>query len=609
MHSDQSPGPQSPRLYSLLLKAGAGLGTVVLIGGAVFVVWGDRIITERILPRIEVAIEDAVDRPIKLGASQGTSLWGVRLGKTVVPPTATDKSSVTVDAVEVTIGLRSLIFQRIIKPRVVLVRPEVSLVQAEDGTWGELSIPELAEEESRVKLEIQSVEVKKAQLTAKPFTAGRKAVVPRETIAVDEVNGIVEFYGGEEIKEVSFDVAGAVETGSFDLDGTANLDNRAIRANVRTTDLPAVGVNPFLPDSLGIGSGTLNSNLKVAAALTEERTLDQSATDVKGTARFQGGEFWSHELSEPISNIRSQLRFQGQQVTLEDTGLQLADIVLTASGDVDLEDGYDITAQIPSVSLAQVQTLAEAQLPTILEGALDGTFQVDTQVTGELNEPQLKGRLFNLEALQVDRLSLETVAADFDLTPDRFNLSELRVVPESGGTIVADGRIDLTDLKNLSFQLAAQADLPADIYAQTYGIAIPEAVVVGNLSADIEAAGTLQEQTAFAQWRLSESTFPGTGEITLTDNTVVLDNTRLQVADGTVTAEGVLQLESGDWQAAVATDKVPVEQFTSQAEGLLSADVEAFGNLDALTLEEIQAGEGRRSPMPKYIFPKPTLPC
>ncbi|MGI8935726.1 MAG: hypothetical protein ACR2FS_16800, partial [Phormidesmis sp.] len=107
----------------------------------------------------------------------------MRLGKTVIPPTATDESSVTVDAVEVSIGLRSLIFQRVIKPEIVLVRPQVSLVQAENGTWGELSIPELAEEDPRIKLELQSVEVRDAQLTAEPFIAEREAVVPRETIA------------------------------------------------------------------------------------------------------------------------------------------------------------------------------------------------------------------------------------------------------------------------------------------------------------------------------------------------------------------------------------------------------------------------------------------
>ena len=605
---ESTPSQPSHRLYSLLLKASAGLGTVILLGGVGFVIWGDRIITERILPRIEVAIEDAVDRPIQLGASQGTSFWGVRLGKTVIPPTATDESSVTIDAVEVSIGLRSLIFQRVIKPEIVLVRPQISLVQAEDGTWGELSIPELAEEDPRIKLELQSVEVRDAQLTADPFTAGREAVVPRETIAVDDVNGLVEFYGGEDAEEVSFDVAGAVETGSFDLKGAANLDSQAIKANVRTTDLPAVGINPFLPDSIGLTSGTLSSTLTVAAALTEEKTLDQSATRIKGTAQFKEGEFRTRELTQPISDIRSRLRFKGQQVTLEDTGLRLDDIVLTASGDVDLKGGYDLNAQIPTVSLAQAQTLAEVELPATLAGAADGTFQLDAQVIGQLNEPQVTGRLFNLEALQVDRLSLETVAADFALTRARFDLTELRVVPEAGGTIVADGQVDLTDLENLSFQLAAQADLPADVYAQTYGVAIPAEVVVGNLSAEIEAAGTLQEQTAFAQWRLSDSTFPGTGEITLTDDVVVLDNTRLRVAEGTVTAEGVLQLENGDWQAMASTDRVPVEQFTSQAEGLLSADVEASGNLDALNSEEIQAGGTAAIANAQLYLPKTNEP-
>ncbi len=590
---EPTPSRPSRRLYLLWLKASAGLGTVVLLGGVGLVIWGDRLITEQILPRIEVAIEDAVDRPIKLGASQGTSLWGVRLGKTVIPPTATDKSSVTVDAVEVTIGLRSLIFQRIIKPKIVLVRPQVSLVQAKDGTWGELSLPELAEEDPRIKLELQSVEVRDAQLTAKPFTAGREAIVPRKTIAVDDVDGLVEFYGGEDAKEVSFDVVGGVETGRFDVAGAANLDSRAIKANVRTTELPAVSINPFLPDSIGIGSGTLSSTLTVAAALTEENTLDQAATSIKGTARFKEGEFWSRELARPVSNVRSRLRFKGQQVTLEDTGLQLDDIILTASGDVDLEGGYNLKAQIPTVSLAQAQTLAKVELPAILEKAADGTFQLDTQVTGQLSEPQLKGRLFNLEALQVDRLSLKTVAADFALTRARFDLSKLRVVPEAGGMIVADGQVDLpadlTDLQAISFQLAAQTDLPADVYAQIYGVAIPEAAVVGDFSADIKATGNLKEQTAFAQWQLSDSSFPGSGEITLIDNMVVLDNTRLQVAKGTVTAKAVLQLENGDWEAVAATNRVPIEQFTSPAEGLLSADIEASGNLNSLDLGEIDA--------------------
>ncbi|MEM8615040.1 MAG: translocation/assembly module TamB domain-containing protein, partial [Cyanobacteria bacterium P01_H01_bin.105] len=95
--------------------------------------------------------------------------------------------------------------------------------------------------------------------------------------------------------------------------------------------------------------------------------------------------------------------------------------------------------------------------------------------------------------------------------------------------------------------------------------------------------------TAFAQWQLSESSFPGQGDLTLVDNTVVVDNTQLQVADGTVTANGIADLENGDWQAALTTNGVLVEKFTSQAEGLLSASLDASGNLFELDLAKIQA--------------------
>ncbi|MEL7226864.1 MAG: hypothetical protein AAGL17_19020, partial [Cyanobacteria bacterium J06576_12] len=86
--------------------------------------------------------------------------------------------------------------------------------------------------------------------------------------------------------------------------------------------------------------------------------------------------------------------------------------------------------------------------------------------------------------------------------------------------------------------------------------------------------------------------FPGSGEVTLSDGIAVLDNTRLQVEEGIVTADATLSLESGGWQAAVNTQQVPVGQFTTLADGQLSADVVASGSLDALDLEQIQA-EGR----------------
>ena len=685
--------PQRPRRrwLSLLLKASAGLGGVVFVGGGVFVILGDYIVTTYILPRIEVAIEDAVNRPIKLGKAKGTSLWGVRLGETVIPPTADDESTVVVKEVEVELGLRSLITQRIIKPNIILIEPKVSLIQAEDETWGDLSLPEVSEEEPRVKLELQSVAVKNASLTAKPYTTDAEAIIERKTLEIDLVNGTLEFYGGENADELTLDLAGDIETGEFNINSAANLEDRAIKADIRAVDLDATDVNPFLPDEFGLSSGLLNANVSLTAALTEDNQLNEDITEIKGTARFRDGVFLAEALSKPVSNISSQLVFKGKRVSLENTSLQLEDIVLVADGDIDIEDGYNLTAQIPNVTLIEVENVVETDLPNNLAGAFD----INVQVTGELTSPFIQGQLNNIGPVQIDQLSLATLRADFgiplpEFSLNRANLNDIRIEPQAGGLVTASSLLDLTDLDDPQFQLSAEASgLPADTFAQIYGVDVPREIAIGILNANIEAFGDFQAQTADVQWqlsestfpgrgdiklvdnigtlsntqlqvseglvtangqvdlfdldnpqfqlnaiaerlsvdtlaqtfnitvppeivvrnlsayfhassnphtqtaaaqlRLSESTFPGSGEVTLLDNIATLDNTRLQVAEGVVTAEAILELTGGDWQAAVNTDQVPIRQFTNQADGQLSADIVAAGNLNALDLEQIQA--------------------
>lgn len=580
-------------LYKTLLQVGVGLGVAAVTVGVVGVVWGDRIITSLLLPRVSASVDKAIKRPAELGDVEGFSFWGVKLGKTVIPPTDTDASSITVDEIEVTVGLRSLIFQQTLKSNIVLIRPQVFLVQGGDGKWTDFELPEPDEAENRIKLEIQSIEVEDARVSAVPFVApNADAVVPRKLVLVDDTHVTLEFFG-EDAQEISFELAGELDKGKFDIGGEADLAAKAVKANARFQDLPAVGVNLLLPNSLGVQSGELDGNLRAIAALNKDGMLDQSVTNIKGTAQFRDGKFLAAALPAPLSNIHSQLLFKGQQVTLEDTGLQLNDIELTASGDVDLKDGYDLTTQIPAISVAEVQALADLDLPVALEGA----FQLDAQVTGELEQPQLQGRLASLQPLLVDKLRLDTVVADFELTeyiegvalPSRFDLNELRVRPQAGGMVTASGQADLTDLKNPIFQLAAEADLPADAFAQIYGVELPKDIVVGELTADVKASGDLESQTAFAQWQLSEGTFPGTGEISLADNLVRLENTRLQSEQGTLTAEALLQLDSGDWRAVASTEQVNVQQFATQVRGLLNADIEASGNLNALDLKQIQA--------------------
>ena len=589
----ESEDRSSHRILKLLLKIGAGLGSVAAIGVIVFVIWGDRIVTNLLLPRIADSVDEAIKRPAKLGDVEGFTFWGVRLGKTVVPPTKTDKSSITVESIEVTVGLRTLLFQQTLRSNVILVDPQVSLVQAEDGSWTDFELPEPSTAERQVKLEIQSIEVQDGSVTAVPYTDGEGfANALKETTKLDDVDALIEFFG-ENAKEVTFELDSelevAEETGKLALNGEGNLNTEEIKANARFEDLPAIAANLFLPNSLGIRSGELDGNLTAAAALTEEGNLDQSAVDITGITSLYQGDLLAAGLPAPISNINTQLRFKGQQVKVEDTDLQLNDIVLTAFGTVDWEEGYDLTAQIPTISLAEVQTLADFDLPV----AADGTFQLITQVSGEIDTPQLQGRLANIEPVVIDKVGLETVAAEFALDRSQLELFDLLLRPQSGGVVTANGIINITELEDPIFQISGKADLSADSFAQTYNVSIPQDIILGNLSADFSAAGDRTTQIADVDWRLTDGTFVGTGEIDTADDLVLVQNTNLrsQTGDivGAISADGSLRLSTGDWQADIQTEQIAVQQFTNKASGLLTADISTAGNLESLNLESIEA--------------------
>ncbi|MBX2864923.1 MAG: translocation/assembly module TamB domain-containing protein, partial [Leptolyngbyaceae cyanobacterium MAG.088] len=702
MSPDLTPQQLPPhRPYrALLLKVGAGLGAVVVLGSIAVTIWGKRVINGKVLPLVEAQVEDMIERPIELGDLERLSLSAIQLGKTTLPPTTTDASSVIVDRIVVGWDVRSLLFNKTLKPDIVLVRPELSVVQGDDGQWVELSLPEASDEEPPITTEIQSIKIRDAQLSVSTANQTSQALVPREPVVVTGADITAKFYG-EESKQVYFDLTGDVEAGRFAIEGEGDLANPAVKANVRVSDLPTKGANLALPSILGLTSGTLNTNLTLAAALNEDGELDPASVDVRGTAQLRDGQLVVQDLPDSVRNIQTQLRFKGQQVTLDEAELRLGDVALLTQGTVDWENGYDLSIQIPEVSLADVQTLATLDLPDDLP--LDKTvpFELKTQISGDLSDPRVQGRLASLAPLPVDKLDLAKVSADFvlplsDYQLTTFELTELRIVPDAGGVILAEGQADLEDLENLSFELTAEADvpvdavvqpygvalpgdttigalkvnleldgnletqtavaqwqlrdssfpgqgqltfadnqltinnaqiqpeaggaivadgsinladianpsfaltaqatLPIDTLAQSYGVALPSSLppdtVLGVLTADVAATGTLKSPTANVQWQLSDSSYPGQGEIALADNQLAINNTRLQVAGGWVTAAATAQLDSGNWQATLTTDQVAVEQFTPQAQGLLTANVEAAGNLNELDLSKIQATGG-----------------
>ena len=69
------------------------------------------------------------------------------------------------------------------------------MCKAKTGRWTDFELPESDTAESRIKLEIESIEIEDALVSAVPFVApDANAVVKREPVLVDETDVNIEFF-------------------------------------------------------------------------------------------------------------------------------------------------------------------------------------------------------------------------------------------------------------------------------------------------------------------------------------------------------------------------------------------------------------------------------
>ncbi|MEO1521951.1 MAG: translocation/assembly module TamB domain-containing protein [Cyanobacteria bacterium J06633_2] len=249
---------------------------------------------------------------------------------------------------------------------------------------------------------------------------------------------------------------------------------------------------------------------------------------------------------------------------------------------MNLETGYNLTAQVPSVTLDELKETVNLDIPF----TADGAFATDVSVSGELRDPVVSGVVRNTQPLEIDQLNFETVIATFQLSAPVLDVQDIAIIPEVGGAITGSGQVNLEADGGVFFDMRL-ADIPGDAVVNAYDITLPNDYRVGLLNADVEVFGPYNDIQAVADWRLRDSSFPGGGTIRYTGSTVRVQNTQLTVEGGTVTADATVDLNRGQWQADVNTQQVDVSQFSPQVQGILSSDLTASGQLDNFSPEAI----------------------
>ncbi|MDJ0705953.1 MAG: translocation/assembly module TamB domain-containing protein [Leptolyngbyaceae cyanobacterium MO_188.B28] len=561
-----------------LLRVSIGLGGLILVGGAVGVWGGWRYVDRRLIPQLEETLNQAFGRPFELGEIERLSLRGVRVGEIIMPPTPDDDSWARVEAVDIGLDLGALILRRTLRPSITLIEPTVSLTQGLDGEWLDITLPERAESQGFFQTELEVIRIRDATLAVNTLMQPSDPEAARSPLRIEAVNGRAVFEHADQ-QRIYFDLSGQVGDGDFQVRGEGVVDTQAANLTIQSHDIPLSGVNLILPPALTLESGELSSQLELSL-----RPNGAQPISAKGVVNLRQGAVSVGQLSESISDINSTLRFKGREVLMEETGLQLGRIPVEIEGGVHLQAGYDLRVQSPLVSLASLQESFGFEFPI----AADGEFQVDVQISGAIDRPQLFGAVNNLQRVQLDQLDFETVSADFSLTPNLFTLEALRIAPAVGGLVSGQGQIDLRSIEEPTGRFNLQANLPGDAIATAYAASLPNGIELGTIVADAQISGPLTNPEAALQWRLPEATYPGRGEVVYRDLTVLVQNTQFQVETGTVAANARVELDQGNWRANLETTQIPVDRFSNQIQGRLNSEVEVTGNLNALTVQAIQ---------------------
>jgi translocation and assembly module TamB len=567
---------------------------------------------------VSEVLSDLLDRPVQVGDVEGFTLASLRLGESSIPPTETDRDRATAAAIEVQFNLWQALLNRKLLLDITLVEPDVFIDQSADGDW--LQLPEFEEQEEGF-IELNQLGVRDGRIVLAPAakrteaeldldnipelpdsgdsslltdstnptdstpagpsapTSARfqqqedtpKIVIP-PPVTITQVNGQVTFLNN--YQDISFELAGQPEQGgSFKLQGRSDLEVNRTKLSILGEAVPAPEVLSLLPLPLVAETGRLWGNLTVEIQGTE-------LAGVNGTARFQDVTAAILGVPSYFNQANGRLRFQGQEIALEDVRGRYGQIPATASGTIDLEKGYNLAAEARSVTAQNVLDTFELNVPV----PILGTFDADLKVTGALETPKIQGTAQNVRPVRVDRIDVAQVQGQFSVTPEQLQLENVRAIPAQGGEVTGEGQI-VFETEQLNFDFAG-TNLSGDALARAYGLT-SEQIRLGQLAAIAQVRGTFEDFETTVRWQAPEATYPGQGEVVIAGDTIRIPNTIFQVAGGTVTATG--QSVQGQWQAAIAGSRVQLSEFADNINGVLNGTARLSGNLNDPSLNAIRA--------------------
>lgn len=548
--------------------------TAMIIGGYV---GGKHLLT--VIPlRVEEELEKILERDVSLGQISNFSFNQVIFENLEIPATQKDSSFLEIDAVKISVDLLSVILRRQLSLDVIV----------NDATgYGQLDTLFLAEEKKPLpdSLKLPALPIE-TRINLR-LNNGNIAVTPNAKTQPVEIKtrGKFQLVYDNATQPLSYQLENSINNSRINIEGETLLSNTQSknRVDIRYLYLPEVAyLIPNLP--LEIKEGRLNSNLELVTSSLPEFM----ATKVKGNITLEDVE---GKLNvEKISNNQKvrkiplleknftanvSLNLEEDSLNIQTAKFTLGELGGFVNGDVDMEFGYNLTANLNPVIISRVLPSLNIKPPVFVNGLLSGNFQV----RGKIDNPKIQGKV-KVKNSQVDKLELGEIQSQFLADLDKVTVKEVSLKPPTGGKIVSQGVINtnfrqtFTDSKpiqveKIPFNFRFTGNLPSTELIDSYDI-LPTGIDIGNLLTAGEIKGNLKQPQGKVSFSLPNMTgenlgiFSTRGKLVINKNRVNLLETELVVNENRIQVSGNGDWQTKSWQVSAVSNNVNLTPLLDQ---------------------------------------------
>ena len=544
VHSKNKYNSRQRFWFMLLRRTGIYLGIPLLIGvaGGAWYLWV--FVQERLAPIVQANLIQTLNRDVQLGQVERVSLTSLRFGKSAIPATNKDRDRATVESVEVKFDLFQLALTRTLKLDITLINPDVYIDQDSTGQWIATTI-NTQESKGAFKTQLDNIRVQNANVVLVPNikTKGKNQV----QVNID--NGSAQLLENNQL--VKYDLNGQLSTnGSLSIRGETRPKTEETNLQLRAQDVLASEVTRLIKLPLELQSGRVSGNLKISSQPQQPILLTGAVNLSSVTAKVK-------QLPQAFKQANGNLRFTGTVIGLDKITTSYGLIGLTANGILDTQRGYNISAIVLPVTLANAQKTLKLQLPV----PVSGTVSAKVQLVGAVATPVLSGTVVNTKITRIDRINFKQIRSEFAFAPAKSVIAfrNIQVIPVAGGQVTGNGIIKLGETPQLGFDTVAR-NIPGDAIARQYNIS-PQ-LRLGTVSAKTFVSGAIGNLQTVVNWQAPQASYPGSGQIVINNaDTFTFRDTKLLVAGGIVQAAG--QLKGEVFRASIIANRVRLGQLTS----------------------------------------------